>query len=402
MVDLLSSTGNQSDKAIAIFANAIQAYSRMMRLNPEEFKKHIKGFDPIGHESFGDWYITRADIILNELSQFINFAADNQKEMVLGYLGVNESAINIVNALVINGQSMEEIVQFLKSYEIQKVFKGVSKSKGMTEDIRKNVYDEAVNYIENIRSLLAETSITSKIKEEYNQIKEILEPRHTFSKAQLDNLHERMHKLGVLNIDENEAITLAENVPANSDFENEYVQTFQSRLDNLEKLKKYYCLGQFVTNLSFIMGIYNGEDVKDFEREMTLNNIEGFLGISLDRYFNGDSLYDENGDLIEAKFMERMNKIYEGMKADKAKQKIDRTREVFKVGNLGAIIRNVRNIYEYIRTMHTDMKESAKYHVMDRINKSVESIYLASNKKKIWFDSETDKFYSLQKQPTVG
>ena len=106
---------HEGKNMVSRMANAIQAYSRMMHL-PENVRKSVIRFPLVKEFSRpAEEAEERRYFIIENIAKLLQASVDNAKELIIGYLNINTTSANMVNAMALSNMTLEEIYQFLET-----------------------------------------------------------------------------------------------------------------------------------------------------------------------------------------------------------------------------------------------------------------------------------------------
>ena len=314
----------EGKRMVSRFANAIHSYASFLRVNPE-VRERLGISEARLRESIPSYDILRGEVetIANNLFKSLQASVDNPKEMILGYLNINEVSGNVVTAMILNGMPMKDIVDLLTSDIVGGTIREVLNSHAVRNS-QKNLLDAIDEKINILRSRFVDVDQKEGVREYENRLKYIIEKKlaqkdediadkiefkesdfdpYTFSSDELEQGVEAIREEYKNTAEEERADyldkeieKLKESLAKSEEITKSYNESMkkmaQKGIQDLMFVKEMYYKGQFVFRFSTGLSLYTGLPATSWDRYIFTKRMEKTLGQSLEDFMKGKKNYD--------------------------------------------------------------------------------------------------------------
>jgi hypothetical protein len=229
-----------------------------------------------------EFYYPESTIIAT-FGEFLNAALDNQKELILNYLGVNQDSANIVMSMIASGLSIPAIYGLLNNYQAKGFFNSLKKQRSLTLSHKRistlDSYFAAAEKVAKRNEQFDPEKDNKKVSAIKNQINDLINDNvndageTTVKGAELRAFNKEVKKLKA-------SLTIAEE-RANDDSGSESQQRDYKRFQELES---YIEKGEIFNRISTISGLNQGFNSDDFKANRLIKDIEFYTGQTLESF----------------------------------------------------------------------------------------------------------------------
>jgi hypothetical protein len=309
------------------FANGVTAIGRLMRLTtyaPELVSK-LGLSDQLVKNKIPDWDFVkeRTTLVITTMAKVLQISVDNAKELILGYLNINQTSGNIVTAMIMNGNNEEDLAKFLSIPVVAETIKDTAETLASNKKTREilDIIDEKIRRINENLSSDREFAIAEKVRrfkyaieQEFNRkAKEMMmnvsiknEYTDQWDMFDLSALRGSVYSSDIekmltsykenttqdnLSKIEDKIASLSEKLANNAEMiqaqDKEYLQYSSDQLEALSELRELHFKGEFIWRITQGFSLYRGIQNKDVLRQATIDNLQFSMNMTLNQYANG-------------------------------------------------------------------------------------------------------------------
>ena len=350
----LFNIAHQGDEAIGIIINSLTTYAYMAQTDKEKAKELLKDFDYVSLND-GDPSETSILKMFEGAAQSI---LDYIKKASPGKIGVTQDSINILAAMIVYQQNIDQIGEFFQHPVIKDLLSEMAIGNNL--EVSKRDYDifklirdrKARLNLEPATDVVDVKKAKTQIQKIYDQaIKD--EEAFTGSDHSKDTPRKRVEVAE--RFLENTDVNAYEKLVSIKDNIRETLRLEKAQDDEkvLNDLEKYAYLANAMFRISRIISIRSGVDTMEWKRDSYHHEIQLYLGQDLEDFANGVKPTFEN---YWEYFKANSNEYKEYGTSDISILQ-DKERKIFNLLDLHGIIRQYPDLVNYISIFNQEIKE---------------------------------------------
>lgn len=345
---------HQGDEAIGIIINSLTTFAYMAQTDPAKAEMLLKGLRHVSLES-DDFSETSIIKMFEGGAQAI---LDNIKKFSVGTIGVTQDSINILAAMIVYKQNIDQIGAFYQHPTIRDLL--MEMAIGNNLEVSKKDYD-IFKLIRERKAKLTLTPVNDivNVEKTKKQIQKIYDQAIKDEEAFTGTDHSKDPQ--------RKRIEAAERFLENTDT-NEYeklvslkdkiretlrLEKAQDDMNVLNDLEKYAYLANAMFRISRILSIRSGADTMEWKRDSFYHEIQLYLGQPLESFVKGEKPTFEN----YWEFFKKNSTEYKEYGTSDTKLLEEKEKTIFNLLDLHGIIREYPDVVAYLGMFEKEIKD---------------------------------------------